>query len=81
VQRIKADRALTRDPAYRADFINVPLDVSDIEVTLTADEMDQLRRLAASERFGETEAEVLRYVFFTWWIGKFMRGPKHAASV
>ncbi len=55
-----------------------PAGVADIEVTLTADEMDQLRRLAASEKFGETEAEVLRYVFFTWWIGKFMRGPNTA---
>jgi uncharacterized protein len=38
-----------------------------------------LRRLGASGKFGETDAEVLRYVFFTWWIEKFMNGPKHAA--
>jgi uncharacterized protein YcgI (DUF1989 family) len=81
VQQIKADRALRRDTAYRPDFTNVPLQLSELEVTLTADEMERLRRLAASGGFGDTESEVLRYVFFTWWIGKFMRGPKHAASV
>ncbi len=37
-----------------------------------------LRRLGATGKFGETDAEVLRYVFFTWWIKNFMNGPKHA---
>jgi uncharacterized protein YcgI (DUF1989 family) len=81
VQRIKPDRALQRDPTYQPEFTNVPLQHADIEVTLTAEEMKQLRGLVATGKFGETEAEVLRYLFFTWWIGKFMRGPKHAASV
>ena len=81
MQRIKPDRALQRDPIYQPDFTNVPLQQADIEVVLTAAEMAKLRRLAATGRFGETEAEVLRYIFFTWWIGKFMRGPKHAATV
>ena len=81
MQRIKPDRALQRDPTYQPEFTNVPLQHADIEVALTAEEMKQLRGLVATGKFGETEAEVLRYVFFTWWIGKFMRGPKHAASV
>jgi hypothetical protein len=29
------------------------------------------------KRFGETDGEVLRYVFFGWWIERFMHGPKH----
>jgi uncharacterized protein YcgI (DUF1989 family) len=81
VQRIKADRALARDPGYQAEFVNVPLHHTELEVTLSEDEARQLRVLAATGKFGESEAEVLRYVFFTWWIGKFMRGPKHAAKV
>jgi hypothetical protein len=39
-----------------------------------------LRRLAATGRYGETDGEVLRHVFFSWWIGKFMHGPKHFRS-
>ena len=79
VQKIKADRELSRDTGYRPDFTNVPLTISEIDVDLTDAELDMLRRLAASGKFGETDAEVLRYVFFTWWIAKFMNGPKHAA--
>ena len=71
---------MQRDPAYQPEFTNVPLQHADLEVALTADEMEQLRGLVATGKFGETEAEVLRYVFFTWWIGKFMRGPKHVSS-
>ena len=79
VQKIKAERELSRDTGYRPDFTNVPLTISEIDVDLTDAELDMLRRLAASGKFGETDAEVLRYVFFTWWIEKFMNGPKHAA--
>jgi hypothetical protein len=79
VQRIKAERELARDPNYQAEFVNVPLHHTDLDVALNADEMRLLRALAATGKFGETDAEVLRYVFFTWWIGKFMHGPKHAA--
>jgi hypothetical protein len=81
VQRIKPDRALARDSSYRPQFTNVPLQHAEIEVALSAQETEKLRRLAATGKFGNTEAEVLRYIFFTWWIAKFMRGPKHAAPV
>jgi uncharacterized protein len=81
VQQVKVERELQRDPTYQPEFVNVPLHHSDLDVALSADEMQQLHALAATGKFGETDAEVLRYVFFTWWIGKFMRGPKHAAKV
>lgn len=74
---IKADRELYRDPAYKPDFTNVPIKVSELDVDLTAEESELLAKLVATGEYGETEAEVLRYVFFTWWIGEFMRGPKH----
>jgi hypothetical protein len=38
------------------------------------------KQLKITGKYGESDAEVLRYVFFTWWIGEFMHGPKHAAS-
>ena len=78
VQRIKADRPLQRDAGYRPDFTNVPLQVSELEVALSPAEYALLRELAATGKYGHTDAEVLRYVFFTWWIENFMHGPKHA---
>jgi len=80
VRQIKADRPLQRDSAYRPEFVNVPLQHTDLDVALNTDEMRQLRALAATGKFGETDAEVLRYVFFSWWIDQFMHGPKHAAK-
>jgi uncharacterized protein YcgI (DUF1989 family) len=79
VKRIKPDRELYRDPSYRPEFTNVPLALSEVEIPLTAEEAELLRQLAATGKYGETDAEVLRYVFFTWWIENYMHGPKHAA--
>jgi len=81
VKSIKADRELYRDPSYRPEFTNVPLRITELPVALDDQEQALLARLKASGLYGSTDAEVLRYVFFTWWIGKFMNGPKHAASV
>ena len=81
LQKIKADRELSADASYVAAFTNIPLSISEIEIVLSDEEADMLKRLAASGKFGETDGEVLRYVFFTWWIKKFMKGPKHAAPV
>ncbi|MDB5603349.1 MAG: urea carboxylase-associated protein 2 [Bradyrhizobium sp.] len=80
VKNIKADRELYRDTGYRPEFANVPLRISELEVKLTAEEFEWVEQLKATGKYGESDAEVLRYVFFTWWIGEFMRGPKHAAS-
>lgn len=77
VRNIKADRELYRDAAYRPEFTNVPIMISDIELALTAEETGCLSRLAATGKYGETDGEVLRYVVFSWWIEQFMRGPKH----
>jgi uncharacterized protein YcgI (DUF1989 family) len=79
VKNIKADRELYRDESYRPDFVNVPLVISELEVELSPSEMESLEQLKASAKYGDTDAEVLRYVVFTWWISNFMRGPKHAS--
>jgi uncharacterized protein YcgI (DUF1989 family) len=80
IPAIKADRELRRDPHYRPEFVNVPLRTSEVAVRLEPAETEMLRRLAATGRYGETDGEVLRHVFFSWWIGKFMHGPKHFRS-
>lgn len=77
VQRIKADRALVRDPEYVEDFTNVPIVIREVPVTLSATEVARLDELLATGEFGASREEVLRFVFFSWWIERFMNGPKH----
>lgn len=79
IKNIKVDRELYRDASYRPEFTNVPLQISELAVKLTSKELEWIEQLKSTGKYGETDAEVLRYVFFTWWIGKFMHGPKHAA--
>jgi hypothetical protein len=81
VQNIKADRELSADRSYKPSFTNVPLGLSEIEVALSDEEASVLEKLAATGKFGETNAEVLRYALFSWWIDRFMNGPKHAAPL
>lgn len=75
--RIKADRALVRDPGYEPVFTNYPVETSDLEVALSDEEYAALQALASTDDYGATLAEALRYVFFSWWIENFMTGPKH----
>jgi hypothetical protein len=43
--------------------------------------MGLLSEFAKTGKYGNTDADVLRYVFFTWWIDEFMHGPKHVPKV
>jgi uncharacterized protein YcgI (DUF1989 family) len=75
--QIKATRELTRDPSYIPDFTNVPLVIEDVTVELSNDDLALVTQLIASGEVGSNPADVLRYVFFSWWIEHFMQGPKH----
>jgi len=67
--RIKADRPLQRDPAYRPQFTNVPLARMPVEVRLTDEAYSDLRsRYAAlATYYGEDAAALLRDVLLSWW--------------
>ena len=80
IKDVKADRELRGDPDYSPDFTNVPITVSDVKVRLSGEEADMLQRLKETDEFGDTDGEVLRYIFFSWWIENFMRGPKHVRA-
>ena len=71
------ERELGRDLGYVPDFANVPIEITELDVELDSADARILSRLKASGKFGETDGEVLRYVFFSWWIDRFMQGPKH----
>jgi uncharacterized protein len=77
VREIKADRELRQDPAYIPEFTNVPIVLSGLRVALSDDEQKMLDRLYRSGVYGRTPGEALRYVFHSWWINRFMEGPKH----
>ena len=75
--RIKATRELERDTEYVPNFTNVPIRLEELTVALGGDDLSRLDQLVASKDFGATRSEALRYIFFVWWISKFMQGPKH----
>jgi uncharacterized protein len=77
IKTIKADRALRRDPDYVPAFTNVPIQTTELAVALDDEEGRALEALKETGLYGRTDAEVLRYVFFSWWIERFMQGPKH----
>ncbi len=74
---IKADRVLKRDPDYVPEFTNVPIRTIELAINLDADEARALETLKATGAYGAADSEVLRYILFSWWIERFMRGPKH----
>ena len=75
---IKADRALTRDPSYVAQFTNVPIVLEDLAVTLTADESAALDRVRLPV-YGTDDGAALRDVFFTWWEQRFLGAAESGA--
>jgi uncharacterized protein len=77
IKTIKADRALRRDSRYVPEFTNVPIRTTELAVTLDAEEARALEALKATGLYGGTDGEVLRYILFSWWIERFMQGPKH----
>jgi hypothetical protein len=81
IKRIKADRALRRDPNYVPEFTNVPIRTTKFAVALNAEEAQMLEQLKGTGLYGPTDAEVLRYVLFSWWIERFTTGPKHFEDV
>ena len=76
--QIKATRALARDPAYVAEFVNVPIVLEEIAVTLTPDEAEMLERVRLPV-YGEDSGAALRDVFFTWWEERFLGAAQSGA--
>lgn len=67
--RIKADRPLQRDPAYRPQFTNVPLSRVPVEVQLAEATYLALcsRHAGLVTYYGEDAAALLRDVLLSWW--------------
>ncbi len=75
---IKSDRALVRDHTYVAEFVNTPILVEDVVVTLSADEaaMFEAIRLPSYEA---DDGAALRDILFTWWEENFLGATESGA--
>lgn len=80
VQRIKADRELRADPAYRPEFNNVPLTVEDVAVDLTPAEVAMLESVRLP-LYGDDDGAALRDVLFSWWEERFLAASSGAPSI
>ena len=78
---IKVDRELSKDPTFDASFTNYPISITDVPVKLSPEHRTLLDGLVADGEYGSSDADVLRYVFFSWWIQQFMQGPRHFDQV
>jgi uncharacterized protein YcgI (DUF1989 family) len=77
LSEIRVTRELERDESYEAEWPVYPIVKRPLEVQLSDAEYERIEGLRANGGFGETDAEILRHAFFTWWIEEYMHGPKH----
>src|SRR6267378_2391359 len=66
VKAIRAERELSRDPSYRPEFVNVPIQIKDVDVVLDASDYRLLQALKSTKVYGDTDADVLRDIVFSW---------------
>lgn len=69
---IRVERALRRDPAYQAQFTNVPIRYEDLPVALDDEDMARLQRHARRELYGDRLGDALRDIVFSWWEERFI---------
>jgi len=77
---IKADRRLSRDPAYKPEFPNVPLTVEELAVPLSAEELTLLKRVRQPV-YGDDLGAALRDVLFSWWEERFAAANSGAPAI
>jgi len=70
--QIKVDRALRRDPGYRAEFVNVPIVERAHDVLLDGAECEVLSSFGLQQYYGQDQARQLRDVIFSWWEKRYL---------
>ena len=78
---IKADRALRADPDYMPRFLGTVLEVTDIEVELSDEELAALKAYEHTRLYREDLGAALRDVFFSWWEQTYLSAPNGAPSL
>jgi len=77
---IKADRELTRDPAYAPAFTNVPIRIEELAVTLTEEDA-ALFDAARLPLYGDDDGAALRDLLFTWWEERYLGANAGAPAI
>ena len=78
---IKSDRALRADPGYVPQFLGTVLEVTDIEVELSDEDMAALQAYEHTRLYREDLGAALRDVFFSWWEQTYLSAPNGAPSL
>jgi uncharacterized protein YcgI (DUF1989 family) len=77
LKEIRVDRELERNDSYEPEWPVYPIVKRPVEVSLSEREYELVDRLRDNGAFGETDGEIVRHAFFSWWIEEYMQGPKH----
>ena len=79
VKEMRAERELSHDPAYVAEWPIYPITTQDVEIELDDDEYARVEKLRAGGRFGSSDGDVVRHGFFSWCLDHVMQ-PNPFAS-
>ena len=69
---IRTERELRRDPDYRAEFTNVPIQLKAWDIALGLADHALLQQQARVDLYGDSEGDALRDVIFSWWETRFV---------
>jgi uncharacterized protein len=78
---IKTDRPLRRDPAYKSEFPNTPIRITELPVVLSAEEFVAFQAVKRTDIYGDDDAAALRDLLFSWWEERFLQAHAGAPSI
>jgi len=78
---IKADRPLRRDPAYRPEFPNTPIGLTELPIALSPEELATFNEVKRTDIYGDDDSAALRDLLFSWWEERFLQAHAGAPSI
>jgi hypothetical protein len=78
---IKTDRPLRRDPAYKSEFPNTPIVVSELAISLSPEELAMFNAVKRSDIYGDDDAAAMRDLLFSWWEERFLLAHAGAPAI
>jgi uncharacterized protein YcgI (DUF1989 family) len=72
VKNIKVERELRRDTSYTPTFTNVPIRISELDVSLDENDYALLQQCKLKELYGDDDGAALRDIVFSWWGERFI---------
>jgi len=78
---IKADRPLRRDPAYRPEFPNTPIHLTELPIALSPEELATFNEVKRTDIYGDDDSAALRDLLFSWWEERFLQAHAGAPSI